>query len=112
MTHAVLDIETLHLIIPEEFIFGPENANFYNNPEHDLFFLSRQQHYFNDRLQVQGYLFLNDILSVLGIPLVQIGQLVGWTQESFVDLRITEADGVFSLNPNWSGVILKELGNV
>lgn len=48
------------------------------DPEYNLMFLRQQQRYANDRLQRQGYLFLNDVYEMLGIPRSPAGQIVGW----------------------------------
>lgn len=48
------------------------------NPEFNLMFLKRQQSWANDMLKVKGYLFLNDVYEMLGIPKSQAGQNVGW----------------------------------
>ena len=46
--------------------------------EHNLYFLKAQQNYANDKLKAQGYLFLNDVYEMLGIPKTKAGQIVGW----------------------------------
>ena len=48
------------------------------DPEQNLFFLRRQQDYANDVLKAKGYLFLNDVYEMLGIPRTKAGQCVGW----------------------------------
>lgn len=48
------------------------------DPEKNLFFLRRQQDYANERLKAEGYLFLNDVYEMLGIPRTKAGQVVGW----------------------------------
>lgn len=65
------------------------------DPEHNLFFLRQQQNYANDLLKAQGYLFLNDVYEMLGIPKTQAGQIVGWIYDkehpngdNFVDFGI------------------------
>lgn len=80
-----------------------EHAKFYDDgctgwckdPEHNLMFLRRQQDYANERLQSKGYLFLNDVYDMLGIPKTQAGQVVGWiyneknpTGANYVDFGI------------------------
>ena len=42
-------------------------------------FLRRQQDYANEKLKAQGYLFLNEVYDMLGIPRSKAGQIVGWT---------------------------------
>ena len=63
--------------------------------EHNLFFLKQQQNYANDLLKVQGYLFLNDVYDMLGIPKTKAGFIVGWIYDekhpvgdNFVDFGI------------------------
>lgn len=51
------------------------------DPEMNLMFLRRQQDAANDRLKDKGYLFLNDVYEMLGIPRSQAGQTVGWVYD-------------------------------
>lgn len=46
--------------------------------EDNKFFLLQQQDYANEKLKIKGYLFLNDVLDMLGIPRTKAGQAVGW----------------------------------
>lgn len=48
------------------------------DPELNLMFLRRQQDAANEILKRDGYLFLNDVYEMLGIPKTTAGQLVGW----------------------------------
>ena len=48
------------------------------DPEQNLCFLKCQQSYANEKLKSQGYLFLNDVYKMLGIPVTKAGQCVGW----------------------------------
>ena len=80
-----------------------EYAKFYDDgctgwckdSEHNLMFLRRQQDYANERLQSKGYLFLNEVYDMLGIPKTAAGQVVGWiyneknpTGANYVDFGI------------------------
>lgn len=65
------------------------------NPEMNLCFLKQTQSYANKKLQTQGYLFLNDVYEMLGIPKTAAGQVVGWYYDeknpigdNFVDFGI------------------------
>lgn len=65
------------------------------DPELNLMFLRRQQAYANEKLQKHGYLFLNDVYEMLGIPKTSAGQIVGWIYDeknpvgdNFVDFGI------------------------
>ena len=44
----------------------------------NLSFLKCQQKYANDLLVAHGYLFLNQVYEMLGIPKTKAGQVVGW----------------------------------
>lgn len=46
--------------------------------EYNLMFLRSRQNYANDLLVSRGYLFLNDVYDMLGIPRTKAGQVVGW----------------------------------
>ena len=48
------------------------------DPEKNLYFLRRQQDYANEILKAQGYLFLNEVYDMLGLPRTKAGQCVGW----------------------------------
>ena len=48
------------------------------DPEQNLTFLKCQQAYANEKLKANGYLFLNDVYKMLGIPATKAGQIVGW----------------------------------
>lgn len=65
------------------------------DPEANLMFLKAQQSFANKKLQAQGYLFLNDVYDMLGIPRSKAGQVVGWVyderdleRDNFVDFGI------------------------
>ena len=63
--------------------------------EYNLFFLHKQQSFANDLLQERGYLYLNEVYDMLGIPRTKAGQVVGWIYDeknpigdNFVDFGI------------------------
>lgn len=71
--------------------------NWQKDPEHNLWYLRQQQNWANEKLRSQGYLFLNDVYDMLGIPRTAAGQIVGWlyrpndpsyTGDNFVDFGI------------------------
>lgn len=57
-------------------------AEWDKSPEYNLTFLKAQQNYANDRLRAEGFLFLNDVYRMLGIPPTKAGQVVGWIYDS------------------------------
>lgn len=61
------------------------------NPEFSLMFLKAQENYFNELLQIKGYVFLNDVYEALGLSASQTGQLVGWVKgngDDYIDFGI------------------------
>lgn len=66
-----------------------EFARFYDDgcngwtkdPEHNLFFLKSVQAHFNDKLQAEGHVFLNEVYKALGIPETKAGHVVGWVYD-------------------------------
>lgn len=75
--------------------FDESCPGFTKDPEYNLMFLKDQQRYANDLLKAKGYLFLNDVYEMLGIPRTQAGQIVGWIYDeknpigdNFVDFGI------------------------
>ena len=41
-------------------------------------YLKNVQAYFNDRLKIRGYVFLNEVYEYLNLPPIQEGQYIGW----------------------------------
>lgn len=57
------------------------NTFWEDNNEYNLLFLKNQERYANDLLRTKGFLFLNDVYRMLGIPESQAGQIVGWVYD-------------------------------
>ena len=53
-------------------------AGWDKDAEYNLMFLKHQQNYANELLRSNGYLFLNDVYDMLGIPRSKARQVVGW----------------------------------
>lgn len=77
--------------------FDVGNPYWEKDPEYNLTFLKQQERYANEKLQSQGYLFLNDVYRLLGIPETKAGQVVGWTYnevcpngDNYVDFGLTD----------------------
>ena len=67
--------------------------------EYNLGFLKAQQAYANNRLREQGYLYLNDVYDMLGIPKTKAGQVVGWVyDESNKDIDNYVDFGIYDLH--------------
>ena len=92
--------KTVSVANPNEY---SEYARFYEDgcngwmkdAEHNLWYLKQQQNYANDLLRTRGYLFLNEVYDMLGIPRTRAGQVVGWfydekdpSHDNFVDFGI------------------------
>lgn len=61
--------------------FDETNPEFSRDPTHNLSFLMAQQKHANFLLTSHGYLFLNDVYDMLGIPRCPQGQAVGWLKD-------------------------------
>jgi hypothetical protein len=94
--------------------FGPENDNWSGRHNDNLFFVTRFERIFNDRLQVKGHVFLNDVLRALGLPDTKAGAVTGWvyekgTGDDYIDFGIKDqqaSNGYILLDFNVDGVIL------
>ena len=79
--------------------FDESCAGWSKDAEANFTFLKCQQNYANNKLKAQGYLFLNDVYKMLGIPATKAGQVVGWIYDeknpigdNFVDFGILNVD--------------------
>lgn len=77
------------------------------NLKYDKEFLKDAEKLANEVLQNKGYIFLNEVLSNLGIKLVKRGQLDGWIYDELdsekkgvVKFRVKEENGEIILNFN------------
>lgn len=93
------------VIGPYAKFFSPETSSqfFKNNPSLNLQFLQATQNHLNDLLHSRGFLFLNEVLSSLGLKIVPEGQMLGWLDnqpdcQGFVDLGIFAARNMESVN--------------
>ena len=75
--------------------FDESCPNWTKDPGINLLFLRQQEAYANAKLKNDGYLFLNDVYAILGIPRSKEGQVVGWVYnwndsvgDNFVDFGI------------------------
>lgn len=53
-----------------------------NNPTYELLYLKSVEHYANERLKTDKYLYLNDVYRMLGIPTTWEGNCVGWVLDN------------------------------
>lgn len=83
-----------------------KNPYWENNPDYNLMFLKSQQKYANDLLVANGRVFLNDVYKMLGLPISQAGQIVGWVYDpangkgdNYIDF------GIFASNQGYSDFV-------
>lgn len=94
--------------------FGPGVDSWTGNYEHNLFNVTRIQNYFNDKLQAQGHVFLQDVTRNLGFPDSKVGAVTGWVYgnpngDDYIDFNIKdlqESHGYILLEFNVDGVII------
>lgn len=96
------------------FSFEPGNDNWTGFHEHNLFFVTRFEMIFNDRLQAHGHVFLNEVLDALGIARTKAGAVTGWVYKkdsgddyiSFGIRDYQDEKGYILLDFNVDGIIL------
>ena len=80
------------------FTYDNEQFNWQDAQHHtpdwdaNIRFLNCQQAYANQKLELQGYLFLNDVYDMLGLPRTKAGQVVGWIfdpEDKTIDSRVS-----------------------
>ena len=98
--NETIEKKTISVVDPNMYsdyarIFDNGSMGWTKDPEYNLMFLKLQQNQANDRLRAQGYLFLNDVYDMLGIPRTKAGQIVGCVYDeenpvgdNFVDFGI------------------------
>lgn len=92
-------------VIDDPSFYGSEYSRFFaegctgwtKNAELNHLFLRQQQNYANEKLKSKGYLYLNEVYEMLGIPASKAGHVVGWIydetdpdNDNFVDFGILD----------------------
>jgi hypothetical protein len=79
---------------------GSRNGDWTNDQYHNLAFLKAQESFATSRLQAQGYLLLNDVYEMIGMPDTKAGMVVGWIYDknspigdNYVDFGLRDEDG-------------------
>jgi Family of unknown function (DUF6353) len=76
------------------YFFEPSNVNWKNSPEYNLNYVRAQETFANQRLSARGHLFLNEVLSDLGLPHTKEGAILGWVLDengaNHIDLGIVD----------------------
>ena len=74
------------------FCFDETSSAWVRDAETNKFFLLQTQNFANEKLRAKGYLFLNEVLDMLGLQRVRAGQAVGWLYDGdgdgYVDFGI------------------------
>lgn len=71
--------------------FDESNTNWDPNPHQNLLFLRGMETRATNMLRANGFLFLNEVYDLLGMPRTEAGQYVGWVDgmgDSFVDFGL------------------------
>lgn len=99
VTKKVIDTVDPNAYSPHSIFFDDGNPGWDKNPELTKYFLIQQQNFANEKLERQGYLFLNDVYKLLGAKPTAAGQMVGWIYDeenpigdNFVDFGIFDID--------------------
>lgn len=74
--------------------FDASSKYWEKDPEYNLMFLKQVEKNANRRLQRDGFLYLNKVYEMLGLPQTKAGQLVGW----IYDEECPNGDNKVSLN--------------
>ena len=66
-------------------------------PGYNTMFIQCQQTWANERLNAEGYLFLNDVFESLGMARTKAGQIVGWVKDNdrgdgYIDFGLFRGD--------------------
>lgn len=59
-------------------IFDESNLNYSTSPTQNAMFLHSQERWLNDKLKINGHLFLNDVYRALGFEDTPEGAIAGW----------------------------------
>lgn len=75
---AVSYVDPDHLTSPYARLFDETSVWWEKDPSANLTFLRIQQAHANDLLRIRGWLLLNDVYDLLGLPNTKEGMVVGW----------------------------------
>jgi hypothetical protein len=104
VTRTVKKVNTNGLPSIYSRIFDENTSTSWNpEPHYNSTFLRAQQSYMNDMLRARGYLFLNEVLTALGMEICKEGQVVGWildggNSDNYVDF------GIFDKHNQWEAL--------
>ena len=111
--HDKKPAERKSTISPYAVFFDERSAAWTKYPENNKFFLLRSQDYANEKLKQRGYLFLNEVYEMLGLPRTKVGQMVGWVYDTnnpygdnYVDFGIFNSHNIDFVNGYEKSVLL------
>lgn len=82
------------------------NPNWNECNEFNIMFLTAQQNYANDKLRARGYLYLNEVYEMLGLPASKEGQVVGWVYDPENPIGDNYIDfGLYQSSDNYSDFV-------
>lgn len=98
---------------PTSKVFDQTNSNYSSSPEYNQVFLKSIQQFLNDKLNMWGHVFLNDVYDALGFARSQAGTRLGWYKSCsnvYIDFNPTvNDDGSILLEFNTTGEIVTKL---
>lgn len=84
---------------PYSVCFDETCSGWQRDAEANKFFLLRQQEYANEKLKSKGYLFLNEVLDMIGAKHTRAGQIVGWVYDESNPIGDNYVDfGIFNIH--------------
>lgn len=90
-----------------------KNPYWDENPQYSLMFLKAQQQYANDILRSKGFLSLNEVYKMLGLPEVADGQVVGWIYDEDNPVGDNYVDfGIYDSSQNFNDFIYGTDGGI
>lgn len=79
--------------------FDELNPNWCRDSEYNKMFLKITEKHANDRLRLNGYLYLNEVYEMLGHPKTKAGQIVGWVYDEKNPVGDNYVDfGIYDIN--------------
>ena len=99
VTNTVEVADPVAAMSPYTYVFDETASGWQRDAEANKFFLLRQQDYANEKLKSRGYLFLNEVLDMVGIPRQRAGQTVGWIYDENNPIGDNYVDfGIFNIH--------------
>jgi hypothetical protein len=107
--------EVVKVVNPNQFsayarIFDEGCAAWEKGPGVNRMFVQAAQNYFNNRLQVRGHVFLNEVYDHFGFEHTQPGAVVGWLLgsdgDNYIDFGVFDAYNSMFVNEQERSIIL------